>query len=162
MNTSFTTHLRKTSRCHYKTNNVLTQKMFPYTSFLPNVLFKKLTKMLLLCHFFQSWWAKLLVVHIGYVWTEVKELSIYMQYHSHIFWTICQKQNVSQNKIFKVFVSKQYFLDQLAKCTIFWHNAHTCLLLCAPSKGHFLQILKLQGFYLTTTIYTSTCITINF
>jgi len=55
-------------------------------------------KMLLLCHLFQSWWAKILLVHIGYCLSKIIVF----------FWMNCQKREfelfVFQNTVYQCYI----------------------------------------------------------
>jgi len=113
--------------------------------------------MLLLCNCFQSWWAKILLVHIGYCLDWKKDLS-----SSAKSWLYCLDELskfgfwISQHMVYqwytRVLTAFQTCSDWRTS-TIFWHNVGICLLFCVLSKSNFQQILKLWGFETTAMIY---------
>ena len=72
-------------------------KLRGFVTFLYNSI-----KIILLCNSFKCWWAKILLVHIGYC-LNWKVISLHVQ--NHIFWIKCRKRGfkffVSQNIVYQ-------------------------------------------------------------
>jgi len=93
---------------------------------------------LLLCNLFQSWWAKILLVNIGYC-LNIKKSFLHVQNHNHIFWTNCQEQEVESQcymrfRLLNNALKNLFWLyDVLTQCA-------QLFTVCVLSRSHFQQI----------------------